>query len=158
MAKKTAVLDWKDVRKFLQGIQGKLRIPAKLLRISANIFGFKDIIDHFKRETGPNSRWRKRSDFTQQMYQQIKQGSFPPAPGVPRAAYDPGNKLLSLTGDMRMGIDRGRSKIIGSDRVILQSNKNYSGKQDETRPFMWLSNKAQSNMLKHILESAIRRR
>lgn len=161
MANFSATLKSKDIDKFILKMQKQLRFPAKILRKVSNIFAFKDIIDHFRREKGPKKRWQKRSDFTQQIYKQIQIGAMRPPEGQSRSQFNPANAILKMTGTLRKSLLGGNAKIKGRDAVILSSNVDYSGKHDKgtgfgkgkipPRPFMWLSNKAKSNMLNAML-------
>jgi phage gpG-like protein len=143
---------WDDWEQYIRLIAARAKDFNKILLPALNIFGFKDIQDHFREESGPGGPWPERSDFTQMMYLRRNKTN---------AVYDPGNKLLQLTGRLRQSIMRGKSggaKAIGKNTAAIQSNVEYSGKHDQgegkipQRQFMWLSDKAVDNINKMILD------
>lgn len=163
MATTFAKLDDKAVRKYLAGIKNKMRFPAKVMRTFANIWGFKDIIKHFREERGEKGKWQRRSKATQLKYAMINQGKAKPPRGTARRAYNPANKILQLTGMMRKSLIGGNAKIIGKESVLLKTNVPYSGKHDRGIPgklvkrnFMWISAKAKENMLRGMLEFLVK--
>lgn len=170
MAETFVKFDSKQIRDFLIKMKRKIRVPADLLRPIANIYAFKDIVDHFNKQRGDKGKWKKRSDFTQQYYQAIKIGAIAPPTGESRAQYNPANKILQMSGVLRGGFVGGTAKKRSRDSVIIRSTVGYSGKHDKggftdgifgkrrlpARPFMYLSNNARKLMLKAILDSLLK--
>lgn len=160
MAVQFATLKAEAVRKYLKRVKDKVRVPANILRTVSNIFAFKDIIDHFKRQTGEKSQWKRRASSTQDAYKAIKEGRRKPPSGTSRRSFNPSNRILQLTGALRKSFIRGKARKFRKDSVIIKSNIDYSGKHDlglgrmPKRDFMWLSRKARVLMLKSMLELA----
>lgn len=143
--------------KLLESMIAKGRQFDKLLIAAFMTYGFKDIISHFRDEEGPQGKWAPRSPWTQKMYAQIAEGEREPPDGMRRGSFSPSNKLLQLTGQMRQSISGGTSQNIqshGRDAILVKSHVEYSGKHDEGDPanripqrqFMWLSDRATSDM------------
>lgn len=161
MADIAITLKAKVLKKYLAKMSKKMRIPSKLLRPIANIYAFKDIVDHFNKQKGNKGRWRKRSSFTQQYYRAIQVGELAPPKGQSRAQYNPANKILQMTGTLRNSLRQGSAKRYSKDSVIIRSNVAYSGIHDKggkkdghripARPFMWLSNKATKSIYRAVL-------
>lgn len=126
---------------------------GKYLMAAANIFGFKDIIEHFEDEKGPDGNWPKRSANTNRAYD-ILGGS-----------YSSSNKLLQLTGRLRGSFMPGSSYIKQNDRlsVTLFSDPtlDYARVHDEgsdsmpKREFMWLSDKAKQLILTMLIDQIV---
>lgn len=142
--------------RFIKSLIASGKNGSKFLEAIFNTRGFRDIVDHFKQEEGPDGAWQKRSRYTDAYYDNVSQGKADPFPGTSRGSYSSSNKLLQLTGRLRQSLARpgGNVKEMGRDAIMIFSNIEYSGKHDrgETasrlpkREFMWLSDKAQEDM------------
>lgn len=152
-------------RGFINEVSAKAKKADRLLEAAFMTHGFKDIIDHFEKEEGPQGKWPKRSPVTQDIYAAIQAGLRKPPAGSPRAAYDPGNKVLQLTGLLRKSLLGNRSNIksMGTNAIKIFSPVKYSGQHDEgdatknlpQRQFMWLSERAKDRMAVTILDLLI---
>lgn len=149
---------------FFTGLMRLMKEPTKLLRAAMVTRGYRGIIENFREERGPEGAWPARSAATQKRYAEIRAGQRPPPPGFPRAAFNPNNRLLQLTGTMRKSllpsalsqstVDQGRSAIMVFSPVA------YSGQHDEgdpsrnlpARPFMWLTDKTMDDMAMIVLK------
>jgi phage gpG-like protein len=156
-------LDDSEVRKYLQKITDKLRNPAKLLMPIVAAFGLKDIDSHFKNESGPDGKWKERSDWTQQYYEKIRSGAYRPPAGQSRALYNPANRILQMTGALRESFVPGNVSEHGKNAVKVVSNIDYSKIHDQggkkgkatipARPFMWMSDNAMKLMARALLDA-----
>jgi phage gpG-like protein len=149
-------LEDSDIRRWKSALQLRLKEFAPILKRMYAIYGFKDIVDHFSKERGPDGPWKPRAQFTQELYAAIRAGHAKPAPGVARGAYSPTNKLLQLTGNLRKSILPSNAKTLNSRTILVFANDPKGGQHDRgrtkwpkipARPFMWLSNGAKRNML-----------
>lgn len=155
--------EWSD---FLTTLYKLVEKPEKLLRAAFATRGFRAIIENFRDEKGPDGAWPQRSDYTQKMYADIKSGLRKPPEGFSRASFNPTNKLLQLTGNLRKSIMPAslskQSEMINQDTILIFSPVAYSGHHDEgdpsrnlpARPFMWLSEQAREDMAGIILNMA----
>lgn len=161
MSDTKVVLDTKEWDKFISGVTGKLADVAGLLMTAANLFAFKDIIDHFSKEEGPNGSWPKRSPATQEAYAKIAAGIWNAPKRMRAGSFSPTNKLLQLTGNLRQSINPGNMERAGKNSIVIFANAPYAGRHDAggggipARPFMWLSDKVQDKMLDAIMELAM---
>lgn len=161
MSENRVVLDTKEWDQFFAGVTGKLKDVAGLLMSAASLFAFKDIIEHFSREEGPDGAWPKRSSATQQAYAKIAAGIWQPPKGMRAGSFNPSNKLLQLTGNLRQSINPTNMSRRGQDSINIFANAPYAGRHDEggggipARPFMWLSDEVQDKMLDAILTMAM---
>ena len=155
----TATLDTSEWTKWINGTAGKLKDVGKLLASAASLFAFKDIVEHFSKEEGPNGSWQKRSPATQIAYGKIAAGLWAPPRGMRAGSFSPSNKLLQLTGNLRQSIGPG-NMTVKRDSVTIFANAPYSAVHDEggknmpARPFMWLNDDVQEKMLDVILTMA----
>jgi len=146
------ILETREWDTFIAKVSGKLKDTGKLLSTVASLFAFKDIMDHFQQEEGPDSKWQRRSPSTQEAYSKIAAGIWKPPKGMRAGSFSPTNKLLQLTGNLRQSINPGTMKQ-SSDSVTIFANAPYSAVHQEggggipARPFMWLSDDAQDKML-----------
>lgn len=150
------VLDDKEWKEFLKMVSDKMLDAGKYLLAAANIFGFKDIIEHFDKEEGPGGAWPKRKAETDRAYDIM---------GKNNARYSSSNKLLQLTGNLRKSFLPGSQfiKREGKLAVKLFSDPSliYARVHDEgsermpQREFMWLSDKAQELMLTMIMDQLV---
>lgn len=141
--------EWKiKIKKLTKNVKDKIA----LLNSAFSVAGYKDVIQHFRDEKGPDGKWKKRSAFTNKMYDEIASGKRPPPIGTPRGAYSSSNKILQLTGNLRKTLSPTDTKSSGSDKIVFFSSTKYSGQHDEglnglpKRKFMWLSGKAKDLM------------
>src|SRR3990167_7444245 len=95
-------LDINEWELLTASITGKLRSVSKLLRAVYGTIGYRDIIKHFEDESGPNGPWKPRSESTQKAYARIAAGFG--GPRTNKAKYNPSNKILQLSGDLRKSI------------------------------------------------------
>lgn len=145
-----AILDASAWEILFSGMSRTLSKPTKILRAVMATRGYRAIIEKFKDERGPDGAWAKRAPSTQQTYAEINDGRRPPPPGFPRAAFNPSNRLLQLTGLLRKSLMPAalKSNTVdeGRDSILLFSPVPYSGIHDEgdpmrgipARTFMWL--------------------
>jgi hypothetical protein len=157
MSEPVLELDTKEWDDLLEKMVSNLKRAQALLKTAALAYGFADIIDHFSEERGPDGGWTPRSPITQFRYAMIQSGQWRPPKGMRQGSFRPSNKLLQLTGAMRMEMlpKAGAAHIAleGGDAVRLFNNAAYSGRQNDggggipARPFMWLSEEAQDKML-----------
>lgn len=150
MSSVTLELDTKDWDRFLSAISSKMNMATDKLLALSKVYGFQDIIKHFAEEQGPDSPWKKRAESTQERYRRIGAGELSPPKGTPRAAYNPTNKLLQLTGTLRQSVSpaSGRGQKRGRGVVELFTNVEYASIHEmgeghiPARPFMWMSDDA----------------
>lgn len=155
--------DDKEWRSFLSGLVSRANKADELLKRAFMTHGFQDIQDHFRQEEGPDGKWQRRAPSTQQMYANIREGRWKPPAGTRAGSYDPGNKVLQLTGRLRQSVVAGKNNIkpYGRNAIKVFSNVEYSGKHDEgeghipKREFMWLSSSAQDKMTVNILDGLL---
>lgn len=135
-----------------------------LLRRAFNIFGIKDLIEHFRDQRGPKDAWKPRAQATQDAYARILAGLRKPGKGTARAAYDPSNLILQLTGNLRKSLLNPSIRTKSGDTIEVYSESPYGAAHDEgsskrglpQREFMWLSDDAQENMTNAILETVMK--
>lgn len=165
MAETKVVFEAKEWEEFLKKVgnynaKGTIkRKPIELLRLAFATRGFKDIVKHFKKESGPRGKWRKRAASTDEMYEAIRSGKRKPPIGMRSGSFSKGNKLLQLTGKLRGSLLPTNIKKRGRNSIVFFSNDPKSGALDggskkkrlPARPFMWLSKKAQEGMAKLML-------
>ena len=157
MADNAVLLKFDDasLRAWLTKMNASLRDLTPVLKRLYATMGFKDIIQHFKDESGPDGKWVKRAKSTQRHYAHVQAGLAEPAPGVARAAYSPTNKLLQMTGTLRKSILPTNTRTVNRTSILAFSNDPKSGKHDRgdsetrlpARPFMWLSNSAKQSIV-----------
>ena len=151
MAKNATIeFDDKDWKKFFWNMGSRLKDLTAILKRLYGTMGYKDILDHFKKEEGPEGKWKPRSQFTQERYEAIRRGAAEPPEGIARSAFNPSNRLLQMTGAMRSSILGHNSRTLDSRTILVWANDPKSGKHDRgvdtgfpkipARPFMWLSN------------------
>lgn len=127
---------------------------SDLLVAAFNTAGFKDIVEHFRDQEGPDGEWEPRKAETNKRYDQIRRGGArrrrmirkfgsaekaresgmrvlkPNVGGVPRGAYSSNNKLLQLTGRLRGSLVRQNLKKLGNDSIMFFSTDPKSGRHD----------------------------
>ena len=126
----------------------RLKKDKKVLFVKWSVFGFKDIVQHFKDQSGPKGKWKPLAASTIAARRNKKKSSI---------------KILQDTGSLRGSIRPGIGKTdFQRNRVILftpipyalqhdegkrkESNsisgKNFGTAKIPARPFMWLSKDA----------------
>lgn len=148
MANATAVLKDEQWREFLVKVKLSVKEPYPILKLGATTYGFKDIINHFRDERGETGGWKKRSKATQEQYA---------SRGKTNARYNPSNKLLQLTGNLRGTLlpTKGEIKREGKGALLFTTvpyagRHNY-GKNMPKREFMWLSGATMEDIAKLFL-------
>lgn len=133
----------KQWQKLLKKINTKWKDIGDRKKFSdlVSIVVFKDIIDHFDQEQGPDGKWIRWSDLYRKHLEKIGRG---------------GNKILNFSGRLRGSItpQKGKKKT-SSLGVLLYSNIEYAaahqyGNQKRNlpaRPFMWLSGEGMKNLV-----------
>lgn len=140
---------WRDL---LKTIQSKGRNIAGILKAVFGTIGFRNLIEHFNKEEGPDGKWKARSPGTQLQYALIEAGKRKPPRGTPAAAYNPSNKILQLTGALRGSILPSNVENITQSSILIFSNSKYGGKHDRgedkmpKRTFMWFSQETLDRM------------
>lgn len=151
----TVVLQSGEWTKFLRDLKANASNSYKWLMAGANTYGFRNVIEHFSKEEGPSGKWTKRSSRTQEMYKRLSRTN---------SRYNPNNKLLQLTGNLRKSLLSGGSqnlKRYGNNAVMMFTNIEYAGKHNygkgriPQREFMWLSDKTQSDILELVLNKVV---
>lgn len=143
-----AILQAGSWDRFFKKVDSTLKNPVQVLSAAYGTRGYRDIIDHFEKEEGPNGKWASRSDATQRSYASRQRSD---------AKYSPFNKILQLSGDTRKSITPTSYKKEGRDAIKVFAGTNYSGQHDRgegglpQRSFMWLSKSALQDMAKIIL-------
>lgn len=130
MAKAAVRFDSIELDRWVDKLAANLSDVIPILHALYATIGFKNIIDHFNKEEGPDGKWKQRTRFTQELYQAIKDGVAEPAPGIPRSAYNPSNKILQLTGDTRKSILPANSRRLNRNSILVFATTNYSGQHD----------------------------
>lgn len=161
MADFTVTIEDASLTKMLKSISDN-KNWVKILKSLATTIGLSDIKEHFRKETGPRGSWPARSDFTQQLYQGIQDGSVSDKqlqkiyPGSERGWFKPSNKLLVLSSNLRQNFLPSNFRMDSSSVTLFNSAK-YSGKHDRgegvpERKFMWLSSKAMEAISKGFMK------
>lgn len=165
MSQATITLESSGWDAFLRTLSSNMK-PTKLLRAAFNTVGFKDVVQHFKDETGPNAKWPLRKPSTDARYDKIANGKrrdgspYAVPKGLPRNAFKSSNNLLQLTGSLRGTILPGNVEDVNETTIMFFSNTPYSRSHDEGNPknnlparsFMWLSDQAQETMAEVVLD------
>jgi phage gpG-like protein len=157
-------IDTTEWDEFLRGLVNGLKSTAPYLQAAYMTLGFKNIIEHFEREEGPDGSWPRRAASTQEMYAAIESGRRKPPKGGRAGSYSPSNKILQLTGRTRGSILPGGNNVrqAGPHAVMVLAGTEYSGPLDEgtgrmpARPFMWLSPDTQDDIGGMVLDLLIR--
>lgn len=124
-----AELDDEELKRYLRNVLQSVRYPFKNKKIveTINVLVFKDIINHFATEKGPNGPWQEWSLGYRKYREKIGKG---------------GGKILALTGRMRNATVLGSR---GQDYLKWINKTPYAAKHDlglegmPQRQFMWLS-------------------
>ena len=134
------------------GLKGHHRIANKLLnveKLASNprpildrwaVLGFRDVIDHFRKEEGPGGSWAALSQATLQMRRKGKKSRS--------------DKILQDTGTLRNSLLPGSGLTrFEPTKVILSTRVEYGAKHEfgigvPKRRFMWISDAAKERMEK----------
>lgn len=151
MAATIVKLDARPWLNFIDRLHILLKNPQPILRAAFATVGFRDIIKHFQEEKGSEGKWKKRSASTQAAYKRL---------GKKNRTFNPSNKLLQLTGDLRKAFLPGNIENKGRDAILFFNPTPYAAVHDKgskkqgipQRDFMYLSEKAQDKMLDVILD------
>ena len=131
-----AILEDKEFRLFLNNVRNKLSNPKRSIAAAYGIFGYKDIIEHFRKEESPSGTWKPLKS---------RRG-----------------KPLQDTGYLRNSILASNYQSIDNQSIKVFANAGYSGFHDQgtkripKREFMWLSDKALTNMVKMIMDQVVK--
>jgi phage gpG-like protein len=136
----TVVLDDREWQQFFRSVGGKLADPRPILRVAFATRGFSDIIRHFEKESGPDGVWVKSK----------------------RAERD-GGKTLQDTGNLRRNFLPTNLEDVGKQAIRFFNPTPYAAAHDDPRPgsrnpqreFMWLSDRAQEDMINIILDQLV---
>lgn len=156
------ILDDGEWKNFLNSAKSKSADFGKYLLAAANLFGFRDIIDHFSKQSGPEGPWPKRKPETDRAYD------------IMGGVYSSSNNLLVLTGNLRKSFLPGSRYSRRVDRLSVKLFSNPSleyarihdeggefkawGKYNATMPqreFMWLSDKAKGLILNMVMNELL---
>lgn len=123
---------------------GDKRKWREILRSLVAVFGFKDVIDHFDRESGPEGKWPALKP----SYAKWKK----------RKGY---TKKLVLSGHLRQNFLPANTRYDGQEAVAFFNPVEYADQHDEgknlpQRQFMWLSGKAMNNLERGLLDRMMR--
>lgn len=137
--------DDKEVRAFLKNMDSRLKDvkdgKSKYVGLLSAIV-FKDVIDHFEKEEGPDGTWKPWSKIYKQHMEDIGRG---------------GNKILQFNGQLRQNFKPTDSRnssdgIVWFNNAKTKSGFAYAEAHDEgggslpQREFMWASEKAVDEM------------
>ena len=129
-----------DYLEKLEGIDSKKNLN-KLARKGSGPFVFKDIMDHFEKQAGPQSPWPEWSQPYSNRMVRLGKGN---------------NNILQDSGALRQGIEPGNYRL-GNGLIVWFNKVEYAKRHDEgdpTRSFMWLSDKALGKVGAAVLDLA----
>ena len=139
----------KRVRAFLKKVDNKASLVKKKKKqyaLTLSPIVFRDIIDHFQKEMGPRKRWEPWTTAYRNHLAKIGKS---------------GNKILQDLGRLRNSFIPTNFRNTAKGLVWFNPAKTrtgfpYAAHHDEnarkTRPFMWLSKKAVTNMANQTLK------
>lgn len=130
-----AIFEDKRVNKFLSQVIANTKSATTHQRKYVDLIAvhvFQDIIDHFKKEQGPEGKWKAWSKIYREHLQRIGKA---------------GNKILQDTGRLRQGVqatnyEARRDGIAWYNRVSYAAAHDQGTKRLPKRSFMWLSKAA----------------
>lgn len=160
MANANVRFDDSEWRKFLGAMLSRAKDMSAILGLAYATKGIADIQQHFRDEKGPNGAWKPRQEKTDYKYLMIATGMHKAPKNTSRAQYNPGNKILQMTGTLRNSFLRNGWKKKSATSIEAFSNDGKSGAHDRgnkeknlvARPFMWLSRDAKEVMAQIILD------
>ena len=129
-------IDTKEIDNFFLKTIYILKNPVKYLHTAFNVFGFRDVIDHFRRAEGPEGSWPKRKD-------------------------NRTHPLLQNTGNLRNGFLPSNIRDIDVATIEFFNPVSYGGfhnwgtKYIPKREFMWLTDETQEKMADYILDKMV---
>lgn len=164
--------DSEEVEKFIdeleQGVRNVKERESKFMNTMGLII-YKDVIDHFEKEMGPDGKWKPWSD----SYSAYRKSLL--TPGKKKRVDDRAAKkkekpkyfaILQFSGRMRQNFKATNYRTSGEfvywyNNVKSKKGEMYSGKHDEgigvpKREFMYLSENAKEQMLNSILQYILR--
>lgn len=133
------VLDDKEVQKLLKGLiknVGEISEKGRRYVGLLSAIVFKDVIEHFERQEGPEGKWAPWSKRYSKYMLSIGKGN---------------NLILTDTGRLRQGWQPSRYRI-SSDGVLWYNPVSYAAQHDEglgqypQRRFAWISDVAIKNI------------
>lgn len=145
-----AVLDDKEVREFIQGMDKNLKDvqngKSEYIGILSSIV-FKDLIKHFESESGSEGKWKPWSDIYKKHMDNTGKG---------------GNKILQDSGRMRQSFKPTNWRKVKDGVLWFNDAKtkkgfpyafahNEGGSKLPKREFMWLSDKAMEDITQQTL-------
>ena len=149
----TVVLDDKQWKKFFGRLRRDLKDPLPKLKTLAATQGFANIIAHFRDERGYEGKWQQRKWTTQAAYAKLNKKN---------KRYNPNNKLLVLTGDLRKDFRiakrQKRGHIISNHGVELYTEIPYAGTHNyghgdiPKREFMYLDGDTQQKLADSLIK------
>lgn len=160
MANGNIRFDDREWRAFLGAILNQAKDMSRILSVAYGTAGIADIKKHFVDEQGPNAPWKPRKASTNERYLKIALGEHKPPKGTSKAQYNPGNKILQMTGQLRNSILPANWRRKSATAIEVFSNDIKSGTHDRgdkernipARSFMWLSDNAKEKMALIILD------
>lgn len=134
MADSRAFLDDREWRKYINKTMKTIKTSEKTLKVAYATIGFRDIIKHFKDESGPKKGWVKRKDKKP-------------------------HGLLKDTGNLRRNFLPSNTKKVNNKTILIFNTAPYSGIHDRgskqknipQREFMWFGSRAMNTMAKFFL-------
>lgn len=148
-------LDTKEWEGFFKAVSDGVKNPKPYLRAAFSTRGFSDIIKHFEAQRGPNGAWKPRSPETQRAYARLNKK---------HAKYNPTNKLLQLSGNMRRNFLPGNIEDHGQNAIVFFNPTPYAAAHDDgsnkrnipQREFMYLTDKAVDDMLNIVMDLVVK--
>lgn len=147
MATTRIFIDDREWRKLIKTMNKNVKKPAKIMEVAFLTVGFRDIIDHFDEERGPGGPWIKSQRAIRQNGQTLQ---------------DRG-KLKG--GFLTSNIQKKKKNEILFFNSAQENGEFYGGTHDRGDPsrnipqreFMYLSRKAQENMVNLIADLVIKK-
>lgn len=136
----------KQVKDFLNQITqnvNKVEDKAKAVWGLLGGIAYRDVIQHFENEKGPEGKWVKWSDIYRAHMNKIGKGS---------------NKILQDKGTLRQGVTIESNRAQIKKGVLLVNRVPYAHRHDEgtdgmpMRKFFWISDKALEDMSDQVLQ------
>lgn len=118
----------------------------RALKSIVAVFGFKDVVDHFRKEQGPDGQWPELGGW----YKDRKHKKYP------------GRPMLVMSGRLRQGFLPTNIRENDEASVAMFNPTEYAGKHDrgedgvKQRKFMWISRRAQDLMDKGLIDAILK--
>jgi phage gpG-like protein len=135
MSDTTVELDSKEWDDYLKQVGKKLEDSTNDLKVAVNIFGFKDIQEHFHSESGPNGGWEPLK---------YRKGKILQDTGTLRNSLLPGGGLSSEAKNEVL-------MFVAGPASVYAGTHNYGRGAIPQREFMWLSENAQEQILNYVM-------